>query len=47
LKVYVLTEIDTCRCFSRFFRNSNHHHACQPKDPQKALRIFHGPDPQR
>jgi class 3 adenylate cyclase len=37
----------TCRCFSRFFCNSNHHHARRPNDPQKVLRIFHGPDPQR
>ena len=31
---------------SRFVCNSNHHHACRPNDPQKVLRIFHGPDPQ-
>jgi hypothetical protein len=45
--VYDLAAIDTCRRFSRFFRNSRNHHARRPIDPQKVLRIFYGPDPQR
>jgi len=37
----------TCRSFVRFFRNSRNHHARRPIDPQKVLRIFYRPDPQR
>jgi hypothetical protein len=38
----------TTRRYSvRFFRNSNHHHPRRTDDPEKILRVFYGPDPQR
>ena len=33
----VNVRLRTCRCFTRFFRNSNHHRARRPIDPQDSI----------